>query len=149
LGKPDKIDLADKMLSPITDNIVQVKILSLQHIHQRIGGVKMNIKMLVVFLLIISGTLSCGKQKENADNYNYKSIGTITGPDLRLCPSPCCSGWYIKIDSLTYEFDTLPVNSNIDLGKETFPLVVKLDWQLSNTIECPNKRITIEKIAEE
>jgi hypothetical protein len=64
-----------------------------------------------------------------------------------MCPSPCCGGWFIKIDSLTYEFDSLPGNSNIDLAKETFPLAVKLDWQLSNTIECPNKRITIQRIA--
>jgi len=28
-------------------------------------------------------------------------------------------------------------------------LVVKLDWQLSNIIECPNKRISIQRIAKE
>ena len=66
-----------------------------------------------------------------------------------MCPSPCCSGWFIKIDSLMYEFDTLPTNSNINLEKETFPLMVKLDWQLLNIIECPNTRITIQKIAKE
>ena len=109
----------------------------------------MNYKILLGFCLITFGFLFCQKQKENTDNYSYKSIGTITGPDIRLCPSPCCGGWFIKIDSLTYEFDSLPDNSNIKLEKETFPLVVKLDWQLSSTIECPNKRITIQKIAKE
>ena len=86
-------------------------------------------------------------QKERSDN--YKSIGTITGQDVRMCPSPCCSGWFIGIDSLTYEFDTLPSSSNINLEKETFPLVVKLDWQLSDTPGCPNKRIKIQRIAKE
>jgi len=113
------------------------------------GVVKMNYKTLLGFCLIIFGFLFCQKQKENTDNYNYKSIGTITGQDVRMCPSPCCSGWFINIDSLTYEFDTLPTNSNINLEKETFPFIVKLDWLLSNTIECPNKRITIQKIAKE
>jgi hypothetical protein len=111
------------------------------------GVVKMNYKTLLGLCLIIFGFLFCQKQKENTDN--YKSIGAITGQDIRMCPSPCCSGWFINIDSLTYEFDSLPNNSNIKLEKETFPLVVKLDWQLSNTIECPNKRITIQKIAKE
>jgi len=105
----------------------------------------MKYKTLVGICFIIFGFISC--QEENS--YNYKSIGIITGQDARMCPSPCCGGWFIKIDSLTYEFDSLPDNSNINLAKETFPLVVKLDWQLSNTLECPNKRITIQRIAKE
>jgi hypothetical protein len=109
----------------------------------------MNYKIVLGICLILFGFIYCQKQKENTDNYNYKSIGTITGQDFRMCPSPCCSGWFIKIDSLTYEFDTLPNNSNFNLEKETLPLMVKLDWQLSNIIECPNKRITIQKIAKE
>jgi hypothetical protein len=103
----------------------------------------MKYKILLVTCLIIFGFLCCHKE----NNYHYKSVGTITGQDLRMCPSPCCSGWFIEIESLTYEFDSLPSSSNINLEKETFPLVVKLDWQLSNIIECPNKRITIQKIA--
>ena len=105
----------------------------------------MKYKTLLCICLIIFGFIYC--QKENS--HNYKSIGTITGQDVRMCPSPCCNGWFINIDSLTYEFDTLPTNSNINLEKETFPFIVKLDWLLSNTIECPNKRITIQKIAKE
>ena len=105
----------------------------------------MKYKTVLSICLIIFGFISC--QKENS--YNYKSIGTITGQDARLCPSPCCGGWFIKIDRLTYEFDSLPNNSNINLEKEIFPLVVKLDWQLSNTIECQIKRITIQRIAKE
>lgn len=111
------------------------------------GVVKMNYKTVFGICLILFGFIYCQKQKENNDN--YKSIGTITGQDVRMCPSPCCSGWFIKIDSLTYEFDSLPINSNINLAKETFPLVVKLDWQLSDSLGCPNKRITIQRIAKE
>ena len=109
------------------------------------GVVKMKYKIVLGICLMFFGFIYC--QKENS--HNYKSIGTITGQDYRMCPSPCCGEWSIKIDSLTYEFDSLPSNSSINLEKETFPLVVKLDWQLSNTIECPNKRITIQKIAKE
>ena len=58
------------------------------------GVVKMNYKTLLGFCLIVFGFLFCQKQKENTDNYNYKSIGTITGQDIRMCPSPCCSGWF-------------------------------------------------------
>jgi hypothetical protein len=109
--------------------------------------VKMKYKFFLVISLILLGFIYCEKQKENTDN--YKSIGTITGQDFRMCPSPCCGGWFIKIDSLTYEFDSLPPNSNIYLEKETFPLIVKLDWQLSDTLGCPNKRITIQRITKE
>ena len=105
----------------------------------------MKYKIVLGICLMFFGFIYC--QKENS--HNYKSIGTITGQDVRMCPSPCCNGWFINIDSLTYEFDTLPTNSNINLEKETFPFIVKLDWLLSNTIECPNKRITIQKIAKE
>jgi hypothetical protein len=103
----------------------------------------MKYKTLLAICLITFGFISCHKE----DSYHYRSIGTITGQDLRMCPSPCCSGWFIEIDSLTYEFDTLPTSSNINLEKESFPLLVRLDWQVSNIIDCPNKRITIQKIA--
>ena len=103
----------------------------------------MKYKILLSICLIISGFTYC--HKESSDN--FESIGTITGQDMRMCPSPCCSGWFINIGSLTYEFDSLPAGSAINLEEATFPLVVKLDWQLSNTTECPNKRITIQRIA--
>ncbi|MGD0581483.1 MAG: hypothetical protein ABR974_00905 [Bacteroidales bacterium] len=105
----------------------------------------MKFETVLGFFLITVGVYFC--QKENS--YKYESIGTITGQDARMCPSPCCGGWFIIIDSLTYEFDSLPDNSNIDLAKEKLPLEVKLDWQLLNIIGCPDKRITIQKIAKE
>jgi len=93
--------------------------------------------------MIMLGIICCHKE----DNYNYKSNGKITGADSRMCPSPCCGGWFIEIDSLTYEFDSIPNNSNINLQKDSFPIFVKLDWKLSDKMDCPNKRIEILKIA--
>src|SRR5665647_2434124 len=97
-----------------------------------------NIKMLIC--IIIWGFTSC--IQENSKDFISKGI--ITGPDIRMCA--CCGGWYIQINGLTYEFDSLPDNSNIDLQKVTFPLSVKLDWQLSNKGGCPDKRITVQRI---
>jgi hypothetical protein len=128
-----------------TDKIIREKNLNLKTRVKVWGLVKMNYKTLLGICLIIFGFIYCHKES----SYNYKSIGTITGQDFRMCPSPCCGGWFIKIDSLTYEFDSLPTNSNINLEKETFPLIVKLNWQLSDTLECPNKRITVQKIVKE
>lgn len=101
---------------------------------------KPKIKLLIC--IIILGFICC-----NQDNNNFSSKGKITGPDIRMCA--CCGGWYIQIDSLTYEFDTLPDNSNINLQKETFPVFVKLDWQLSIKGGCPENRITIQRIMKE
>ena len=75
------------------------------------------------------------------------SDGIILGPDPRDCV--CCGGWYIKIDTTTYEFESLPDNSNINLQADTFPINVKLDWKLSDRVACPNKYITITRITKE
>ena len=93
-----------------------------------------------VTFIIIFGFICCHKD----NNEDYKSKGKILGPDYRECA--CCGGFYIQIDSLTYEFDSIPTNSNINLQKDTFPISVKLDWQLSDNPACPNKRISIQKI---
>jgi hypothetical protein len=74
---------------------------------------------------------------------DYKSEGIIVGADLTMCG--CCGGWIINIDSLTYRFDAVPTDSKINLEKETFPLKVKLDWQLINN-GCPLNRITVTRI---
>ncbi len=111
------------------------------------GIVKMKYETVLVIFFIVFGFFNC--QKKNENNTNYESTGTITGQDVRMCPSPCCGGWFINIDSLTYEFDSLPNNSNINLQKEIFPLVVKLDWQLIDYSGCPDKRITIQRITKE
>lgn len=82
----------------------------------------------------------------NLTDKEYRSEGTITGADYRMCPSPCCGGWFIQIAGTTYEFDTLPSGSDINLQKEIFPLTVRLDWQLSDMPDCPTKRISILRI---
>ena len=103
----------------------------------------MKTKILLAICLIILCFVCCQKGINN----DYQSNGIITGPDIRMCA--CCGGWYIQIDGSTYEFDSLPGNSNIDLQKDSFPILVKLDWQLSNQIACPDKRITVIRIIKE
>jgi hypothetical protein len=98
--------------------------------------------LVIMVSVLLTGFSLCHRESDD-----FMSRGTITGPDLRDCA--CCGGWYIQIDTVVYQFDTLPQNSGIDLGKETFPLKVKLDWQLSELSACPNKRIDIQRIAKE
>jgi hypothetical protein len=50
---------------------------------------------------------------------------------------------------MEYEFDTLPHKTNIDLESDPFPINVKLDWQLSDRLPCPYKRIIIARIVKE
>ena len=92
---------------------------------------------LIVFLIIVSLT-SCDKE-----NDSYRSTGIITGADLTMCA--CCGGWIIFIDDVRYLFDTLPKSSNLNIDKETFPLKVRLDWELTNS-GCPLNRINVIRI---
>jgi hypothetical protein len=71
--------------------------------------------------------MACTKEND------YKSIGTITGIDGTMCG--CCGGGIINIDGGRYRIDSMPKYSGFDLSKETFPITVKLDWQLVNN-EC-------------
>ena len=103
----------------------------------------MKAKILLGICLIFLSLAGCQKGLNN----DYQSTGIITGPDMRLCA--CCGGWYIQIDSVTYEFDILPNNTNFDLMTQTYPLMVKLDWQLSGQLACPDKRINILRIKKE
>jgi hypothetical protein len=102
----------------------------------------MGIKLIAAILLLAPGLTFCQRETDN-----FKSRGTITGPDVRDCA--CCGGWYIKIDTSQYEFDTLPAGTNVDLQKDIFPIHVKLDWQLSAQLPCPDKRIIITRIIKE
>jgi hypothetical protein len=74
---------------------------------------------------------------------DYKSEGKITGADNGMCI--CCGGWDIQINKVTYQFDSLPPNTSINLRRDAFPIFVKLDWQLNNT-GCRN-RISILRIS--
>jgi len=73
------------------------------------------------------------------------STGSLTGADLRMCA--CCGGWFVTIDGILYQFYALPSGSSLDLQKETFPVTVKMDWQISDQAACPNKKIIIQKIS--
>lgn len=97
----------------------------------------MKIARIVCLLFILTACT-----KENSD---YKSLGTITGTDPTFCG--CCGGWFITIDSIEYRIVSMPDNSGLDLAKETFPVTVKLDWQMITT-GCPSefKRITVSSI---
>ena len=80
--------------------------------------------------------------KENSD---YKSLGTITGSDPTMCG--CCGGWFIKIENTQYRIVSMPDVFTPDLANETFPVTVRLDWQLITT-GCPSEfnRITVSRI---
>ncbi len=73
------------------------------------------------------------------------STAMITGPDVRMCA--CCGGWFILISGISYEFDTLPAGSSLDLQQAKFPLTVEIDWQLSDLTGCPNNKILLQRIA--
>jgi hypothetical protein len=92
----------------------------------------------IIFIVVI--LISC--TKENSD---YKSLGTITGADPTMCA--CCGGWFINIENTQYRIVSMPENFAQELAKETFPVTVKLDWQLITT-GCPSefKRITALRI---
>jgi hypothetical protein len=91
----------------------------------------------IIFLIIIM--MAC--TKENGD---YKSVGTLTGIDGTMCG--CCGGWIIFIEDVSYLIDSMPKESNIDLETETFPIKVKLDWQLVNNGCSVFNRITVQRI---
>jgi hypothetical protein len=58
-----------------------------------------------------------------------------------------CPTIHITIENTQYRIVDMPDNSGLDLAKETFPVTVKLDWQL-NTTGCPSefKRIDVTRI---
>ena len=100
-------------------------------------------KLRIVRFIVLMIVMYCCRKGESGD---YQSSGKITGPDLRMCI--CCGGWQIGIDKETYNFDSLPPGSSIDLEKETFPVYVKLDWKMSDKNKCP-KWIDISRIKKE
>lgn len=96
--------------------------------------------ILLVILILIGIIVSCEKEG------SYQSNGVITGPDIRDCI--CCGGYFIEIGDSTYNFDTLPASSEIDLETETFPINVNLDWSFDR--DCGGiEYIDISKIAKQ
>ncbi|MDO5980299.1 hypothetical protein [Flavivirga spongiicola] len=103
-------------------------------------------KKIVLLVTLCSLFLACKNDDDSAE-IKYESTAVIKGQDLTLCA--CCGGWIIEIDNMTtdYRFEILPENANIDLQKVTFPLNVKLNWEVNNT--CASiTRIIIEDIIE-
>jgi hypothetical protein len=93
------------------------------------------IRIVIIAFILIACT------KENSD---YKSVGTITGVDGTMCG--CCGGWIIIIEDTRYLIDAMPKDSNINLVTETFPVTVKLDWQLVNNGCSAFNRITVQRV---
>lgn len=76
------------------------------------------------------------QKDQEALRQQHISIGVVTGPDFRMCPSPCCGGWNIKIDSSYYTFSDFPENSGIDPSQEKFPLNVHVVWSRDTLLQC-------------
>jgi hypothetical protein len=102
----------------------------------------MKIKLLLGLFLIIC-FVGCKKPTTN----DFQSTGVITGVDYRMLAFG--GNWYILIDNVTYEFETLPAGSTIDLQNATFPITVKLEWKLSTKPTCTYKNIDILKIVKQ
>ncbi len=90
----------------------------------------------IVFLVFV--IIACTKESD------FKSLGTVTGIDGTMCG--CCGGWIINVDNGRYLIDSMPKNSGIDFSKETFPVTVKLDWQLVSNGCSIFGRITVQRI---
>lgn len=76
------------------------------------------------------------KQETQSLKTGSVSKGIVTGPDYRMCPSPCCGGWILIIDSVTYTFSSFPDHSGIDPTIQKFPLNVYLRWTRDTTPQC-------------
>jgi hypothetical protein len=92
----------------------------------------------LIILLIFILFASCDK-----DNDTFKSVGIIAGEDFMMCA--CCGGYIIYIDDVRYLFDSMPKDSDLNLQQETFPLTVRLDWELIKS-GCPLLRIDVLRI---
>jgi len=80
------------------------------------------------------------------DTNPYESEGIITGFDPRLCPSPCCGGFFIEIEGTSYLAGELP-SDNLDITSETLPLPVYLDWEIiEDNFDCGIERIFVSAI---
>ena len=94
-------------------------------------------------LLIFAFSISILTFSSCTKSYKYENSGVITGQDGRYCG--CCGGWFIDIDNTTYRFDQIPKNSNFNLENPTYPIEVKLNWELKDE-QCMGVEIIVEEI---
>jgi len=79
------------------------------------------------------------------DTNPYESEGIIMGIDWRLCPAPCCGGYFIEIEGTTYLSNGIP-NNDLDITPETLPIPVYLDWEIiDDNFDC-GERILVSAI---
>ena len=86
--------------------------------------------------------ISCYNDKDNTEEKN----GKITGQDLRKCS--CCGGYFIVIEDSTYRFDSIPLNSGINTGLDTFPILVQVVFHKKNP-QCLGDEIIIDQMRKE
>lgn len=69
------------------------------------------------------------------DGFNYTYVkkridgwlaATYVGVDPRLCPSPCCGGYLLNIEGVTYTTTSFPANFSMDYSKKPQKLLVKI-----------------------
>lgn len=95
----------------------------------------------IAIILLSFGCTNNITIEDNAQLVNAELLGL----DKALCP--CCGSWLIKIEGEdeTYQFISLPENTDIDLETSVFPLQVKLDYTKDETLSC-NNYVIIEDI---
>ena len=103
---------------------------------------KSKIRQLVIlfvmtFFAVIS---SCEKSEVVTDTLED---AVITGYDMRMCA--CCGGWYIKIDTSSYRFFSIPDGSGFKLDTISFPFNVRVKWS-KRANPCLGDEIEIEFI---
>ena len=87
-----------------------------------------------LFLIaILALMIGCSGSTNNEESKYKEAI--ITGVDMRKCL--CCGGWFIKIDSVEYNFATIPEGAEVNLNTESLPLTVLIQYNL-RTEGCTN-----------
>ena len=90
-------------------------------------------KQIFIALFWLS-VISCNK---TSSRIMYSDAGIITGPNMLICPTKCCSGYYIEINGTRYLFEQLPANSGIDLQSAAYPIMVDLNWNAITGCSSP------------
>jgi hypothetical protein len=77
--------------------------------------------------------------KKRTDGF---SAATYTGIDPKLCPSPCCGGYLLNINGVTYQTSAMPNSLNFDDKKIPQKLLLKFEFIL---ISSCSRAITIKE----